>query len=185
MTRTNPGNKSIFTMTTTELQARADKAKALFAEIVDLLPGLVTLTEAERRHSEGKLRDGESGALDAVIDVAEAHPAYFTSLADKDGGIDPNSFETELLRDHLARRRILGEIVAVGEQLSGPIGDTMLALGQRVRPVLLSAYHIAKSIAASDGNVRTRLAPALDFYGKIARRAAETRQSRVPEAAAK
>ena len=180
MTRPNPANNSIFTMSTAELRSRADKAKSLYAQIADLLPGLITLTEADRRHSEGKLRDGESDALDAVINVAEAHPAYFASLADKDGGVDPDSFETGFLRDHLERRRILAEIAAAGEHLSTPLGDTMLDLGQRVRPVLLAAYHLAKSIAVSDGNVRTRLAPALDFYGKIARRAAETRLSRKP-----
>lgn len=42
-----------------ELQSRAEKAKALFAQLEELLPGLVTMTEDDRRHSDGKMRTGE------------------------------------------------------------------------------------------------------------------------------
>jgi hypothetical protein len=99
-------------------------------------------------------------------------------LADKDGGIDPTTFETDLLRDHLERREILGRVLAAAEAVSSPLGDTVLTLGEQVRPVLLAAYKIAKPIADSDSKVRTRLAPALDFYGKIGRRGAETRAAK-------
>src|SRR5690242_15793654 len=62
---------SIFTMPTTELQKRAEKAEQLLAQLAELFPGLVTMTETDRRHSDGRMRDGEPEALTAVIEVAE------------------------------------------------------------------------------------------------------------------
>jgi hypothetical protein len=168
-------NESVFTMSITELEDRVAKAKRLFAEIGALLPGLATLTDDDRRHSDGKLRDGEGDALGSVIDVAEKNPQYFAALADKDGGFDPKTFETSLLRDHLARRPIIAALAAAADALMTPLGDTVLALGEQVRPVLLAAYQIAKPIAAADDAVRSTLAPALDFYGRVGRLAAATR----------
>lgn len=146
--------------------------------IAQLLPGLVTLTEDERRHSDGKTRAGEADALSSVADAADLRPQYFAPLAAKDGGTDPKQFETDLLRDHLVRRKILAELLTASEGLTTPISDTVLSLGEHVRPVLLAAYQIAKPLAAQDDALRTKLAPALDFYGRIGRRAAQTRQSK-------
>lgn len=173
-------NDAVFTMSIPELEDRVARAKQLFGEIEQLLPGLVTMTEDDRRHSEGKLRDGEADALTAVIDVADQHPQYFAALADKDGGVDPKTFETDLLRGHLARRKLLGSVAVAAAELTAPLGDTVLMLGEQVRPVLLAAYQIAKPIAVADEKLRSRLAPALDFYGKIGRRGAETRAKKPP-----
>jgi hypothetical protein len=158
-----------------DLEDRVAKAKRLFIEIAELLPGLTTMTEHDRRHSNGKMRDGEGDALTSVLDVADKHPQYFAALADKDGGIDPEVFETDLLRDHLARRRLLGDLVTTSVSVAAPISDSVLLLGQQVRPVLLAAYSIAKPIAANDEKVKGMLAPALDFYAGIARRRADRR----------
>jgi hypothetical protein len=174
---------SVFTMKRSELEARIARAKRLLSEIGTVLPGLVTMTQDERRHSEGKLRDGESDALHAVIEVAEAEPQYFVTLADKDGGVDPSTFETERLRDQLVRREMLREVVGAIDAVKLRLDDTVLALATQVRPVLLEAYRIAKPIAANDERMRRQLAPALDFYGRISRRGAVTRARKVRSAA--
>ena len=155
------------------------------AEIDALLPGLVTMTDDDRRHSDGKLRDGEADALASVLDVADRYPQYFTVLADKDGGVDPRTFETALLRDHIARRKIFAALADTADALATPLTDTVLTLGEQVRPVLLAAYQIAKPIAGADDKVRSALAPALDFYGRIGRRSAETRTKKAAPTAAK
>jgi hypothetical protein len=175
---------SVFTMPIDELEKRVARALELLREVDELLPGLVVMTDEDRRHSDGRLRDGEPVALRAVIDVAEKHPQFFTVLADKDGGVDPTAFETELLRDHLARRTLLAQVARAADELTAPLGDTVLRLGEQVRPVLMSAYQIAKAVAAADGKVRSALAPALDFFARIGRLGAATR-ARKPAPTAK
>jgi hypothetical protein len=170
--------ETVFTMSVADLQKNVDKAKRLLDEIAALLPGMVTMTEDDRRHSDGKTRDGEPEALTAVADAADFRPQFFAPLADKDGGTDPKRFETDMLRDHIARRKVLSDFLTAGENLTTPISDTVLSLGEQVRPVLLAAYQIAKPIAAQDDALRTKRAPALDFYSRIGRRAATTRQSK-------
>jgi hypothetical protein len=171
----NSKKESVFTMAIGDLEDRVAKVKQLMSEIAELLPGLTTMTQHDRRHSDGKLRDGESEALASVLDVADKHPQYFGALADKDGGVDPDVFETELLREHLRRRKLLGELVAASQAVAAPISDSVLLLGANVRSVLLAAYAIAKPIAANDEKVKGILAPALNFYGRISRRGADTR----------
>ena len=169
--------ETIFTMSTAELARRVNKVEALLAEIRAQLPGLVTMTEEERRHCDGRLRDGESDAFAAVLATADADPQYFESLADKDGGVDPETFETDFLRDRLARRETLAGVASAVGAMQTQLSDTVLWLGGEVRPVLLVAYRIAKSISTTDAKVRARLAPAIDFFAKIARRSAATRQA--------
>ena len=57
------------------------------------------------------------------------------------------------------------------------LSDSVLTLGAQVRPVLLAAYAIAKSVAAVDPKLRAKLAPVIDYYSRIGRRGAQTRQA--------
>lgn len=168
---------SVFTMPVAELEKRVEQGLSYLTKLRELFPGLAQLTDLERRHSDGRLRDGEADALSVVLDIADEQPQYFTALADKDGGIDPNAFETDFLRDQIARRQLLAKLAATGEELAAPLGDTVLTLGGQVRPVLLAAYAIAKSVAAVDPKLRAKLAPVIDFYSRIGRRGAQTRQA--------
>lgn len=158
-----------------ELRQRATRAKELITELIALFPELRRYTEDERRVSQGRLRDGEAEMLGTVIDVIEYVPQYFASLADQDQGHDPTRLETPLLRDRLERRVIMGQLADVLEPFTRGVGDTALYYGDRVRPVLLSAYRIAKPISKSDLRVANRLAKVIDFYTGPARAAAVTR----------
>ena len=53
--------------------------------------------------------------------------------------------------------------------------DSVLHLGELTKPVLSAAYGIARALAKHDEVVRSAIAKLIDFYGGIARRAAETR----------
>jgi hypothetical protein len=152
-----------------------EKATALLDQMEAILPGLVTLTDEERRAGDGRLRAGEADALGCVLKVAEAYPSSFAVLADHDGGVDPATFETALLRDRLARAAAFDELATALEALASNVRDTQVVLGGRVRSVLLAAYEIAKPLAKHDDKARSMLAPIINFYGAPARRAAKTR----------
>src|SRR5438128_2072309 len=97
-------------MSIEELRRRVQKGRELLAQLEGLFPGMVTMTAEERLHSDGRLRNGESAELTAVLDAVDSAPQYFTSLADKDEGRDPTKFETGLLRERLVRRDLLNEL---------------------------------------------------------------------------
>jgi hypothetical protein len=50
-----------------------------------------------------------------------------------------------------------------------------------VRPVVLSAYHIAKPLSDHDEVLASKLSTARTFYSRIARRGAETRKRNLAE----
>lgn len=143
-----------------------------------LLPGLVTLTDDERRHSGGRFRAGEAEALSSVIDVAEAKPHLFEGLANADNGKDPARFETELLRDHLQRAAALQPLATKLEGLSHRLNDSLLHLGEETKPVMLQAYGLAKPQSALDATIRSAMAKAIDFFGSIGRASAATRKKK-------
>lgn len=169
---------SILTMPLDELRERVMKALALWKQIEALLPGGVVLTEAERKNSLGRLRDGESGHLLTILAVCEKYPALFASLADLDEGTDPTRFETELLRDRLLRAEALEPLVtALSDAKIVAVSDTLLHLRDLARAPISEAYAIAKTIAKTSAPVSSMLAPVLDFYRGLAARAAASRKA--------
>ncbi len=163
-------NDDIDTMTLDELTKRVDKGKALVAQLAALFPGLVTMTSDDRIHTEGRMRGHEPAAFAAVYDAADAKPALFASLADKDDGFDPKKFETQVLRDRLARRNLINTIATELAPLAASFNDTALAIGERVAPVSRAAYKIGKAVAETDAELRTILAPAIDGYARPKKR---------------
>jgi len=161
-----------------EFKKRIGRSHALIAEIETQLPGMTTLTSAERLTSDGKLGTNESAMLGVVLDAVEISPHYFSSLADQDDGVDPNQFETELLRERLARRDALHTIAQDLEALVKRVNDTVMHLGSRVRRPVLAAYQIGKSVAKSDAILRKNLAPAFDYYSRSVKRAVKTRANK-------
>lgn len=157
-------------MTREEAEKAAKQIGTLVQEIRKLLPGVVRLTEKERIHSTGRIRDGEADALRAVLDTVELKPAAFESLAARDNGSDEDILETKLLRNRLAVVEVLGQAAVEVAILAGDLGDFALHVGEQVKPVTLEAYAIAKPIARNDAKVRSALAPALDFYTGIVKR---------------
>jgi hypothetical protein len=176
MTKSQHGHEAaVEEMSLAELAKRADKALALIDQIDEQFPGLQGYSEEDRRTTAGRLRDGESDALRAVLDTADARPQVFAVLADKDGGSDPKRFETAWLREMLARRDTLDRVRVQLEQLTSDLSDTVLHLGELVQRPALAAYQIAKPLAQHDDAIARTLKPALDFYGRIGRAGVRTR----------
>jgi len=165
----------ILTMPLDELDERVEQALALFAQITELFPGLLELTEDARRHSVGYYREGEAESLASLLDVAAKKPALFETLADQDNGQDPGKFEPGLIGDRLRRAILLGKLMKAADEIVGPVGDTRIHLGNLTRPVLLAMYEIAKPHAKRDTALASLAKPALDFFAAIARASVATR----------
>lgn len=170
MPKSESKNSSALNMPIAELTRRIQKVEALLTEAESLLPGLRTLTEDDRRHTNGKLRNGESEMLKRVLDAVRAQPGYFTSLADEDEGSDPTKLEVDLIADRLARRELLSQALARFARIEQPLSDSVLHLGEQTRTVLLAAYRIARTLARSDAKLRDQIAPVIDFYSTSSRR---------------
>jgi hypothetical protein len=176
---------TVDTMSLDVLEKKATRVVALLAAIREELPGLLSMSADDRNHSEGRFRDKEENALSSVLDAAEAAPQYFTVLASKDDGDDPKRFETEVLRGRLARRNLLARVAEAIDPLTAEIDDHLLHLGEKVRPVVLAAYHIAKPLSDHDEVLASKLSTARTFYSAIAKRGVETKKKNAAEAAAK
>ena len=168
------GENQIDILPLKDMRAKVERALVLIAELKALFP-LVTMTEDDRKHSQGRLRDGETAALTATLDVVDLVPKLFESLADKDEGYDPNRFESDLLRERLERRELLARVDSALAPIATRLSDSVLFLGGLCRPAVLAAYRIAKTVSATDKKIRAVLAPAIDFYGRVGKAAATTR----------
>jgi hypothetical protein len=168
----------VFTMPLTTLDKSIAATLAAIEKVDSELPGLIALTAEERKSSQGRFRAGEANALLGVLDAAQARPELFASLSDRDFGQDPDSFEVDLLRDRLQRVAKLGKIAEALDALNARIADSVLHLSDETRPVMLDAYAIAKSVAKTDAKLRSQIAGAVDFFGKIGQAAAETRRKK-------
>lgn len=143
-----------------------------------LAVGLSTLSADQRQHSSGKFREGESQAIQAILDAMDARPGIFASLAARDHGEDEAKLETKPWREALARRDTVAPLLEDLESLGQLISDDVLAWGERVKDVSVPAYGIIKANANIDPVVQSTAAKALDFYGAPARaRAAKKRRS--------
>ena len=176
---------TVDTMTLDVLEKKVTRVVALIAAIDEELPGLLSMSADDRNHSEGRFRDKEEEALASVLDATEAAPQYFTVLADKDMGDDPKRFESEILRGRLARRNLLARVADAIDPLTAHIDDHLLHLGEKVRPVVLAAYHIAKPLSDHDEALASKLSTARTFYSAIAKRGVETKKRNAAEAAAR
>jgi len=175
--------KDIFSMPLDALDKHIGAFVAAIEKAEGELEGLVALTTEERKTSQGRFRSGEADALLSVLDAAEKKPQLFESLADKDFGEDPEAFEVSALRDRLQRAAKLVPLADKLDALNTLLSDTVLSLSSQTKPVMLQGYGIAKSVANTDAKLRTAIAPAIDYYGKIARQAAATRKKAKAEKA--
>ncbi|MFO0662239.1 MAG: hypothetical protein U0165_20775 [Polyangiaceae bacterium] len=153
--------------------AKVGELEQLASSVDQALQGFVSLTDEERVHTRGRFLSGESQALWAILSVAKFHPEAFRVLADKDNGDDPSIFETDLLAERLEMRNALASISNLFASASQRIADTVLHLGEQTKPVLLTAYDIAKPLAKHDREVRDLLSPALSFYARPNRKGAK------------
>jgi hypothetical protein len=152
-----------------ELDQRVAEAIKLLARARSLLPGLQRLSDEERAHL-APLREGEDSALLSTLRAAELRPGAFQSLADRDGGRDPETFETGYLRELLRKRAALAELHRALTPFAQAASDAVLGLGAEVKEPALAAYRIASSLREGDPAVREALRPASEFYAAIAAR---------------
>ena len=85
------------------LAERVNLGIALLEQLEALFPDLVELDAHARKHSLGKLRDGEADAMRVVLDAADGAPMYFGALATHDHGTNEKVFETKPSRHALDR----------------------------------------------------------------------------------
>jgi len=158
-----------------ELRARARRALALAAEIHELFPDLVRLSELDRKYSVGRMRRGEPEILRSVLDAVELQPEYFRSLEgmSPQGRVEPREsppLDVTLLRDRLERRQLLQEVADALGPLTSGFSDTALHLGGEARPIIFAAYRIAKTLAPRDGVMRAAIGRAMAFFAAPVRR---------------
>lgn len=174
--RFDAGSRDVLDMPPDVLGRLVDQVIAEVSASLARLPGLATLSNDERIHSNGRLRDGEPEAMTAILDTADSRPAYFLPLAARDRGADENRFETGPCRDDLARRAHVERLRAALEPNFNRVGDTVLALGSRIRDVTMPAYALARVASAHDGKLREKLNPATDFFSAPHRKRARAAQ---------
>ena len=168
-------SKDLHVQSAEELKVTVAEALKKIAALETYLGDLNLFTKPERQVTIGRFRNGEALALACVLDVADAHPGAFDVLAETDGGDDPATFETPLLRDRLFATDALGALTNALEGLTRRVSDTQLAMGATVHGPVLAAYEIAKVLSKHNAKARAKLAPALDFYGVGAKRSSKTK----------
>ena len=159
------------------LADRYDKIDALLDRVDEVMADAVELTADDRAHA-ARLRSGEEVALTGVLDYADARPEFFTTLADKDNGKDPSTFETKLLRQRIGAAAILQKIVDRLEKTRLPISDSALYVTTLAKAPVLAAYEIAKVHARHDDVHGKKLNAAINLYSSIAKAGAATRKSK-------
>jgi hypothetical protein len=174
--RNAQSTKPLLELSRTEVSQRIDRAIQSIQQIEELLAGLETMSVEERKRTIGKLREGELSAMHAVLDAADARPDYFLPLATRDFGVDDEKFETAPARTDLQNSQALLRVEALLVPLAQRVSDTILSLNARARSVTMPAYKLAQIAAVSDRSIRSRLAPALTFYGKPSRTKAANRR---------
>lgn len=122
------------------------------------LPVGLALGRAERRTSTGKIGDDELKELEAILDVIDASPQVFASLAPRDGGVDPAVVETAPTRRAIALLRALAPLTKAARELGNAVSDLRMRVGEQVREVTVTARAIAKANAPADATVRAGLA---------------------------
>jgi len=133
----------------------------------------VGLTDDERRSGMGKLHTDEAPQLGIVARFAADNPAMVKGLAAKDGGVDPNTFESDVLLDHLAvhqtARDLLTAFDAEIADLRSLLGDLAIYRGALARPPLLAAYRLLSAHAEHDRSIRTAIRSVQEFYDRTPR----------------
>jgi hypothetical protein len=167
-------------MSIDELRTRAEKARALLTQVAALLPGLVSLSVDERKHSNGKFQVGEVAAMKKLLVAAGKHPAVFTMLANKDGGKDPNAFEPQPAIDDLDRVAALQDLANDAESLAQTLGDTLLAFGSDARDVGVPVHAVINANKSIDPRFASDVAEGLEFYAAHGRSASRARAKNKP-----
>lgn len=150
------------------------RAVALVEEAAALIaPHVTVLSPDARKVSLGKLRVGESEVLRGVLDAAEKYPALVAGHGD--GGVDPQRFEAEILRDWLTLHERFAEaaaqVDAVSDQMVSRLSDSALFYGAKSRKPTLRVYNDLSVLAKSNPELRRELQEPLAYFGGFGRKA--------------
>ena len=140
------------------LTALISEATVHVRAALQTLPVGLTLGRSERRTSTGKIGDDELKELEAILDVIDASPQVFATLAPRDGGVDPAVVETAPTRRAIALLRALAPLTKAARELGNAVSDLRMRVGEQVREVTVTARAIAKANAPADATVRAGLA---------------------------
>ena len=156
-------------------QQQVTQFEALVTQAAALLVNPTRYTPDQRKHSGGKLRDGEAAVLENVLEVARKFPASFETLANLDFGVDPNKFEVELVSERLAKAGMLLPVLEKLNRFVRDISDCMLQLNEVGAKPSHEAYVLAKALARSSAVIASMIAPTVAFYSALGQAAAASR----------
>jgi hypothetical protein len=116
--------------------------------------------------------------LQSLFGVLRAQPQLakaFDVLGDQDEGHDPEHFEAELLERRLARVQVQQKIADELEDLARHLDDDVLATGQSIVGPGLLALDLARTLSKGSLTFRSALAPVLDAFRELTKRARKGR----------
>ncbi len=145
---------SVFDMPLDELESRVAQADTLIQQALDLFPGLLVLTDQERKYSNGRFRAGEGKMYLTVLSVMEAFPTFFEELADSvgDGAI--------LSSTRRIRSRSFGEARRVRRSIARRCNDSNTGRDSRRRELRSPRVSALDAAAPADRHGPARAAHA-------------------------
>jgi hypothetical protein len=185
--------KSIDELSQDEVDAVFQQTMHHLDAIDALWPGLVNLDKAARRTSIGRnlalfgaaFRD----LFGLLIKNGKETPLgqHFHVLGQEDFGDDPTKFEPALLLRRLHRADLEQQVQDRLSKQARHFGDDAIFTGEHVVMPGLKALDLARSLARSNKDLRSALAPVLDAVSKLTQRAragAEAAREKAKAAAA-
>lgn len=181
MPKSDPKNTPIDAdrLTREQLDARAEETARDIDKIKARWPGLKNLEKSERRRSPGRSLAVLATPLAALFTVLLKNPQLsrlFDVLGDQDEGEDPERFEVELLDLRLARARAEEKIADALHELGRNMDDDAIATAATVVIPGLRALELARTLSKGSAANRSLLAPALDAFREMTRRARKARE---------
>ncbi len=180
--------KDVDTLTKQEIDKLVANTLYHLEEAIKPWHGLRRMTEEERKASPGKALGVFAKPLALLFARLSAGPdgkrpsiaKAFDVLGAKDGGVDPERFEAELLDVRLYRAQAEQKIIEKLDEASRHFGDDVFDIGEMVMGPGLLAIELARTIAKTSDEYASVLAPVLDaFRGltKPARKALEEKRA--------
>jgi hypothetical protein len=172
-------------LTQAELEELEEKTAEHIQAIKALWSGAVRLEEAERRTSVGRNLPALSGPLQRLFGALRESPDLakaFDVLGGQDHGDDPDRFEIELLERRLGRVQAQRRMADALQDVARHLDDDALVTSEQVVSPGLLALGLARTLGKTNPAFRSALAPVLDAFRELTKRA---RSKRAENAAAR
>jgi hypothetical protein len=185
--------------TPAEIADHKEKSLQLVVDMDALWPGLTGLVSKERAGNQGKalaVMDAPLRALFTALTPVQGEPKvtsearaslisiFNKSLGAADGGADPNRFEVEVLQQRLLRIEAQEKLIEKLDAFRKKLADDILNTGTLVIQPGLKAIDLARSLADSNPDFHTLLAPVIEELSAMTKPArAALAESRAQEKA--